>query len=326
MEEHIKLIAKLPETYTFNPDDIKNLQKIFNVKSFIETGTAGLGATAKLASKIFEEVHTIEIAEHYFKEATINLRECENVKMYFGDTCEKFNILIQNSKSTRLYWLDAHCSGGDTGGIPGFSPIQNSLDQIKKYGDRSDVIMIDDIRGEYTDKDGFSLLFEIAKSIENIYLHPKILIIGDILLAFDKEIHDVKVKNYINAITFSLFFKDSKEPDDIKKLFEAEKLIRLINPNSEEGKLIYNLSKNMDINNTSGKIIYYLWGALIDYGSNNYTNAIKKFDILINSKFNHWRFILYKYLILKTLGNDLDSEKIYNENIELFNKYYQYIL
>ena len=64
---------------------LSTFKEIFGLHSFIETGTYRGDTTAE-ASKIFNEVHSIEIWEPLYREAQKRFAQYSNVTLYCGDT------------------------------------------------------------------------------------------------------------------------------------------------------------------------------------------------------------------------------------------------
>ena len=120
---------------------IKILSKYPTVKPkiFIETGTYK-GETARIASRIFETVHTIEIKRELYEEAQRLNRGITNINYYLGDSLK---ILPEISRSeTTFYFLDAHQSGIDTTNNGMNVPLLEELKGINN----SSIIVIDDVR------------------------------------------------------------------------------------------------------------------------------------------------------------------------------------
>lgn len=120
---------------------LKNLVKI---DEFIETGTY-LGGTSKWASTNFKKVITIENSDYYYKLAKENLKDLENVKILNGHSINILEKILSSNSSKKLFWLDAHWSGGETYGKKDECPLIKELSLIKKYSKNS-VILIDDAR------------------------------------------------------------------------------------------------------------------------------------------------------------------------------------
>lgn len=84
------------------------LKQAYKIDTVIETGT-NVGATTLYFSLLFDNVHTIEIDPHFYKEALENLKMTPNVKCHLGDSKKILPELLPSLKNNRLlFYLDAH--------------------------------------------------------------------------------------------------------------------------------------------------------------------------------------------------------------------------
>lgn len=118
---------------------IKRFVDAYDIKIFIETGTAG-GQSAQDAAQIFETVHTIEIVE-----GRSNVWCPENVSFYIGDSAKLLKNISSPFKGQRIvYWLDAHWSE------PYEAPEEVAecplLDEIASIKGHDALVLIDDAR------------------------------------------------------------------------------------------------------------------------------------------------------------------------------------
>lgn len=203
------------------------IKDIFKSNTFIETGTY-LGFTAKHAAKIFDQVKTIELSRQIFENAKNSLKSETNVVCYFGDSANLLGDMIQNSTGNLLFWLDGHYSGEGTGFGGITSPLIQELKIIKATGRKNSVIMIDDIRlfnkaanqSHRQDVNGYPLLEEIYNLLININPNYNIVLLGDILLAYEKY-EEVKVSDVLKSST--LLRINPEAP--ISELIKAEQTI-----------------------------------------------------------------------------------------------------
>jgi hypothetical protein len=120
------------------------LRDALGAKTFIETGTYR-GATAEWASRQFDSVHSIELAEPLYREALENLGSISNLELHLGDTRSILPDLIRDLSAPAVIWLDAHWSGGKTSGETDQCPL---LDELK-IADRATeplALLVDDAR------------------------------------------------------------------------------------------------------------------------------------------------------------------------------------
>lgn len=96
-------------------DLIKNIASRYRLDFFVETGTF-LGDSLAEARKIFSSCHSIEIAEEYYLKAKERFDNVEGIHLLMGSSAEKLKEIDYSETSAALFWLDAHYSGGITGG------------------------------------------------------------------------------------------------------------------------------------------------------------------------------------------------------------------
>lgn len=318
----LQLISK--SEGTFKKSDLMRFKECFNINSFIETGTYA-GDTTNLASNIFEQVYSIEIYEPLYKNAKNRFRGKSNIHLYFGDTCDMFQQMIQESSARRLYWLDAHSSGGGTGGRPGFSPISAELSQFKNYGSLEDIILIDDLRGMYHCDSRTNLpLKQIDQDVKSIDSDFVFYSIGDIGIIYNTRIYpSITVSDIVKATTFSRLFDSSTETlSTLSQLVHEESLIASVDENTVEGKVLFKLKDWVNVNCLGGEVIYFYWNTLYQLQNGDYPSAIKNFNILAQSHFSHWR--IYAYLIRALLLDQQVEKALEIFKQELQDKYIEF--
>lgn len=120
-------------------DYVKRFVDAYDIKVFIETGTAG-GQSVREASEIFEICHSIEIIEGRpsgeFK---------DNVFLHTGDSARLLKEVSAPYKGQRIvFWLDAHWSEPhEAGEGVNECPI---LEEIRAIRGHDCLILIDDAR------------------------------------------------------------------------------------------------------------------------------------------------------------------------------------
>lgn len=296
----IQIVSKV--NGVLDEEDLKYFGQEFNICSFIETGTYA-GDTTAVASKVFDEVYSIEIYEPLYKRAKDRFRDSLNVKLYLGDTCNILKQVINDSSSRRLYWLDAHSSGGGTGGEPGFSPILDELNQIYQFQDDDCVILIDDLRGMcHCDARTNLPLREIISTIKEVDSDLVFYSIGDIGIIFNqKKYPSVIVSDFVKAVSISRFFDSNCETEEsLNQLIDAESLISYGESGTREDQNFRKLINFVNRNELGGEVIYLLWESLYKLGNTDYKSAIDDLKLISRSFYSHWRIDAYlvKALIL----------------------------
>lgn len=160
----------------------------FDVPVFIETGTY-MGGTAMAMSRLFEEVHTIELSMALFRQTKTKLKHLDNVVMYMGDSAVMLEEVLSHTDRRCLVWLDAHYSGGKTAYREKKTPIIAELEALA-YHERNDhVILIDDIRA-FIENPAYPSIDELAVRLGDINPDYTITIVNDIMRALPPEEND----------------------------------------------------------------------------------------------------------------------------------------
>ncbi len=168
------------------------LARKYSIKSFIETGTYK-GMTSKWASGYFESVFTIEGSEELFNISAQNLSALENVRVYKGDSKDFLSKIIDESQPPRMFWLDAHFTGGvDSFGNSAQCPLLKEISLIPADSE-DNWILIDDARlftgapESIYDLDQWPTLHKITETIEKIQGSSELLIWADVIISPPKK-------------------------------------------------------------------------------------------------------------------------------------------
>jgi hypothetical protein len=121
-----------------------NLTKTIKTRHYIETGTY-LGDGIKCVLNNYENIHSIELSEKWYKYNREQFNNNNNVKMYFGDSKKILPQLLNDINEPITIYLDAHYSGGTTALGEESNPLLFEL-EILKNRNYDDIIIIDDCR------------------------------------------------------------------------------------------------------------------------------------------------------------------------------------
>lgn len=198
-----------------NPEFLKQLKRFFDIDTFIETGTY-LGDTCKVASTIFNQVHSIELDIQLYLNALNLFKNNNNVHIHHGNSKDVLPNILNKLHNKILFFLDAHWSEGITAKGPEITPILPELKIIKESKINDAVILVDDIRyfqeneiiqKEYNKSEsifGYPTLDSLKQHILDINKDYEIVIFGDILLAFIPN-GKVEISPVLKALTISRF-------------------------------------------------------------------------------------------------------------------------
>lgn len=123
---------------------IAQLRTEFAIENFVETGTFR-GDTAGWASRHFDKVVTIEYSRELYEAAVHRFRDADNIELIFGDSKIELRKLAEQLEGAKLFWLDAHWSGGSTYGEEDQTPLLGEISAINRSS-TNDFILIDDAR------------------------------------------------------------------------------------------------------------------------------------------------------------------------------------
>ena len=175
------------DTYRYKWSRIEKYRKSCNVSIFIETGTY-YGLTVSKFNNCFEKIYSIEVDKSLFDYNKKLFKNSTNISILFGDSKERLpevlNLITRENEGiiNVLFWLDGHCSEGETGIGDEYSPLIKELNSIFEHLYRiKPVIIIDDVR--LFDGVNYPTLNSIKKLFDNFNFN--LIIDGDGLVCLD---------------------------------------------------------------------------------------------------------------------------------------------
>jgi tetratricopeptide (TPR) repeat protein len=293
-------ISLLPakEDRAFNAEGIHNLREsflkqlasIFEVDAFIETGTYR-GDTALMAARYFKQVYTIELSQELYNFSRNRFSSCPNIEACCGDSSCLLAALVNSVAGSKLFWLDAHNSGGVTVRGEIETPIFKELESIAPVAENS-IVLIDDIRcfssvQLFPDYPSIKTVIEKLKQINSGY---QIVIYGDILMAIPSN-WQIEIDPLIVACTESYLCDEGLVT--AKRALACESYIishGRKNPTFEHLVRVFKTAH------------YHLWYGLVLSGNRCYEQALYHFAQAERKNLAHWRVNWYKALCLAELG------------------------
>jgi hypothetical protein len=134
---------------------VLGLRDVFEIRSFVETGTYIGDTLAKLCAD-FDILESIELSRDYHELAVKRFAGEPNIRLVNADSTTGLEMVLGRLPAARaLFWLDAHYSGGDTAKGESNTPITSELAVILANRERSDIILIDDLRYFWRAQPGF---------------------------------------------------------------------------------------------------------------------------------------------------------------------------
>lgn len=203
-------------------DFLEMLKEMFHIETCVESGTY-LGQTALNASKVFREVHTIELSARLHTQAKMHLYQAKNVFCYLGDSAKLLPQILSKINSPTLFYLDGHFSGGLTAQGSANTPVLEELRAIYESKIADGCILIDDLKcfqdSLYPNKikelglTGYPTLKEIKDLLLHINPNYQITFLGDALFAFPKN-PEIVLSPLLESTTLhrhATFFEDVAE-------------------------------------------------------------------------------------------------------------------
>jgi hypothetical protein len=117
---------------------------ISKTSTYIETGTYMGKGVAQVLNQ-YKQIHTIELAEKWFKHNKEKWSQYTHVHVHHGDSKKLLPTLLKSIDEPVTIFLDAHYSGGTTAFGEEETPLLEELDLLKSRK-HDDVILIDDCR------------------------------------------------------------------------------------------------------------------------------------------------------------------------------------
>lgn len=278
MEYNFKIIKN--DNHGLKKEFLREIQSLFSIDTFIETGTY-LGHTTKIASEIFNQVHSIELSEELFEKAQLNLGFIQNITLYKGDSAKKISEMIDNSSGKLLFWLDGHYSGGETAKGDSSTAILSELEIIRQKGKPGSVILVDDLRffdesldftGDNQHLNDYPGLRELISAGRNINKNYNFVVLGDVGMFYDRR-ENVRFDSLVKALTIlrlrpAGFYDESME--------NKARDFMITNADKFSGAAEYLTEMNGKLIEIGiGNFYYYLSG-LVNYGLEKYKEAIEK--------------------------------------------------
>lgn len=129
--------------------EYESILKTYNLekpKILFETGLyKGEGVEKSL--RHFNTIYSCDIVKEFVDAAKLKFKNEPHVILFHGDSKDCIKSVL-NIKDPILFYLDAHYSGGPTGGqeICNGCPVLEELKTIGQRANNKDIIIIDDIR------------------------------------------------------------------------------------------------------------------------------------------------------------------------------------
>lgn len=133
-----------PPSHLWKQKLIRQIASQNDLHCLVETGTY-LGDMIYAMQDEFDVLYSIELSPHFYKMATKRFAGYRKVTLLEGDSGEVLKTLVPQIKSSALFWLDGHYSGGLTAKGAKECPIFEELRSVFSSPFRH-LVVIDDAR------------------------------------------------------------------------------------------------------------------------------------------------------------------------------------
>jgi hypothetical protein len=177
--EEIQPIPPLPK---FKQQIVRQFAQKYSLHTLIETGTY-LGEMVEAVKNDFAQIVSIELSQGLYERVVKRFQAYFHIQLYFGDSSKLLPAILAQIEEPCLFWLDAHCSGGNTTRGDKVTPIVEELNIILARRQPGDILLIDDARG-FTGSNDYPTIAEIITLVKQYDSQYKIEVINDIIRIF----------------------------------------------------------------------------------------------------------------------------------------------
>ncbi len=284
-------------THVMSPSFLRDICTAFDRSIFVETGTY-CGETTGVAATLCSQVHSVEMSEDLYKNATQRLQAYSNVQLYNGHSVfflDRFCSQRHADAHRMVFWLDAHYSGGVTTQYNDQStPIIGELKALADNNMGDAVIMIDDVRcfgslykqQELAACPGYPSLQKVCQLLKAINPNYACVLYGDTLIAYDAVRYNPSISPVMHACTYSRLYDG--DGDLSSSIVEQEALISV--PDQEKDVLIFLLHERAM--RQQEDVHAFLWYGLM-IAKTWPKLAQTAFRKVLERGYTHWRIYWY---------------------------------
>lgn len=133
-----------PPPHAIKQQVLREFSDRYGLRIFVETGTYWGDMVAAMMPQ-FDVIYSIELSTELYEKACRRFRHADQTTLIQGDSGAALATMVPKLDRPTLFWLDAHCSGGETARGASDTPVLEELKQILGAG-TGNVIIIDDAR------------------------------------------------------------------------------------------------------------------------------------------------------------------------------------
>lgn len=151
----------------------------FRTRVLIESGTY-LGGMVEATRREFAAVHSIELDDALFAQASRRFANARNVTIHHGDSGNVIGEILKDLREPALFWLDGHYSEGFTAKGELSTPIVAELQQVLRHSIAEHVILVDDARC-FNGTDDYPTIDDVRQLVASLRPDRVVSVRNDIL-------------------------------------------------------------------------------------------------------------------------------------------------
>jgi hypothetical protein len=157
---------------------VRDNARRYGLRVLVETGTY-MGDMVWSALGSFALIYSVEIDSALAERARRVFASHPDVRILAGDSADVLGSILEELDHASLFWLDAHHSGGVTGGSNEYNPVVDEVSQILAHT-RNHVILVDDAR-LFNGTDGYPRMDSLRDVITSLAPANQLEVIDDVI-------------------------------------------------------------------------------------------------------------------------------------------------
>lgn len=180
--------------FSINLELARLLRDHLDLDVFVETGTFE-GVAIQRVRPLFDEIHSIELSEAYFEQASARFAGDDAIRLYHGDSATTLMELAPAlANRAVLYWLDAHwCVAEDAAGERSQCALLRELAALRRLNATS-ALLIDDARlflappPHPHDASEWPSLQDVLDALRQLSDEHELMVLNDVIICYPRAI------------------------------------------------------------------------------------------------------------------------------------------
>ena len=135
---------------------------------FIETGAYFGGGIEDACHAGFQRVYSIELSRTHYQHCLNRFLLNSNIRLFYGPSNDHLRMILPAIFEPVTFFLDAHCSGGETAGTGQDYTVLQELAVIRQYNKRHECAIILDDANTFGNKECWMDNVHMADVLESL--------------------------------------------------------------------------------------------------------------------------------------------------------------